>query len=295
MSLMGRGFYRLCESRFGHGALRAAAAATQKLGLLDRFDVPREALRLDQPELAALSKLWSRIHWSSGDGMMPARQLLTIFRLAARWPVSGDIVELGAWTGLTTCYLATANRLRGSGHVYAVDTFAGTREGDTNYKSIARYNGSTLPTFEARIEQAELGDLVTPLRGLTTDVAETYCGDPIRVLLIDADHSYAGVRADYECWSPHMAPGGLIIFHDYDMDDIRRFVDTQIRADDRVCFEPGLPAENIAAVTWRGTITADRPTSDTRRAAPAGTHLHHVLANAVQGEDAGVLVGGTSR
>ena len=47
-----------------------------------------------------------------------------------------------------------------------------------------------------------------------------------RFLLIDADHSYEGVRRDFEAWSPLVAPGGLIVFHDYLMSEagVARFV-----------------------------------------------------------------------
>ncbi|HVA65665.1 MAG TPA: class I SAM-dependent methyltransferase [Elusimicrobiota bacterium] len=36
----------------------------------------------------------------------------------------------------------------------------------------------------------------------------------IDFLFIDADHSYEGVKKDYGLYSPLVAPGGLIAFHD---------------------------------------------------------------------------------
>jgi len=36
----------------------------------------------------------------------------------------------------------------------------------------------------------------------------------IDVLLIDGDHSYDGVRTDYERFEPHVKEGGLILLHD---------------------------------------------------------------------------------
>lgn len=36
----------------------------------------------------------------------------------------------------------------------------------------------------------------------------------IDVLLIDGDHSYEGVKADYERWMPFVKEGGLILMHD---------------------------------------------------------------------------------
>ena len=39
-------------------------------------------------------------------------------------------------------------------------------------------------------------------------------GRALDFLFIDGDHSYSGVKADYELYSPFVAPGGLIALHD---------------------------------------------------------------------------------
>lgn len=39
-------------------------------------------------------------------------------------------------------------------------------------------------------------------------------GDKIDVLFIDGDHTYDGVKADFELWSPLVRSGGMVIFHD---------------------------------------------------------------------------------
>jgi predicted O-methyltransferase YrrM len=39
-------------------------------------------------------------------------------------------------------------------------------------------------------------------------------GDPLDLLFIDGDHSYEGVKADFELYSPLVRPGGLIVLHD---------------------------------------------------------------------------------
>jgi predicted O-methyltransferase YrrM len=37
---------------------------------------------------------------------------------------------------------------------------------------------------------------------------------PIDFIFIDGDHSYEGLRADWEAWSPLVAPDGIIALHD---------------------------------------------------------------------------------
>jgi len=39
-------------------------------------------------------------------------------------------------------------------------------------------------------------------------------GHPLDLLFIDGDHSYEGVKADFDNYSPLVRPGGLIVFHD---------------------------------------------------------------------------------
>ena len=44
------------------------------------------------------------------------------------------------------------------------------------------------------------------------------CGDfdgPVHLLFVDGDHSYEGVMADISGWTPKIAPGGVICFHDF--------------------------------------------------------------------------------
>jgi predicted O-methyltransferase YrrM len=38
---------------------------------------------------------------------------------------------------------------------------------------------------------------------------------PIHLLFIDGDHHYEVVKADIKNWTPKVAPGGIVVFHDY--------------------------------------------------------------------------------
>jgi predicted O-methyltransferase YrrM len=45
-------------------------------------------------------------------------------------------------------------------------------------------------------------------------VARRWDAGPIDLLFIDGDHSEAGVAGDWDLWSPLVAPGGTVVFHD---------------------------------------------------------------------------------
>ncbi len=253
MSLVGTCYYRLAGTRVGHRAALDGLRIARRFGALREFHMPLDGLDLPYRSARELMRLWQRLHWSSGDGMMSPQERLAIFKLACEVPVAGDFVELGAWKGLTTCYLAAACRARGAGKVFAVDTFAGTREDHTQYAAIDRHGGSTLPAFRRFVGRCGLEDTVTACVGFTTEVARQHRDRRFAFVLIDADHSYAGVRADFEAWSPLVAPGGTIAFHDYAMPDagVRAFVQREVMARSDMAPLPGEVLPNIFAVTRR--------------------------------------------
>ena len=45
-------------------------------------------------------------------------------------------------------------------------------------------------------------------------VAKKWNHGPVQFLLIDGDHSFKGVSTDIKYWTPHVAKGGFVMFHD---------------------------------------------------------------------------------
>lgn len=60
-------------------------------------------------------------------------------------------------------------------------------------------------------------DALQPIIWVALDSAEAghNYDNEIHLLFVDADHRYEAVKKDIEAWTPHIVPGGLIIFHDY--------------------------------------------------------------------------------
>ena len=78
-------------------------------------------------------------------------------------------------------------------------------------------------------------DELTLIKHLSTDARaiEAASGRDYDVLVIDGDHTYAGVKWDYENFAQFVRPGGYIIFDDYghaDWPDIKVFVDKEVSA-----------------------------------------------------------------
>lgn len=54
---------------------------------------------------------------------------------------------------------------------------------------------------------------VTVVAGRSFDAANSFCD--IDGIFIDADHSYEGVKKDFEAWFPKIKIGGVLLFHDF--------------------------------------------------------------------------------
>lgn len=80
-------------------------------------------------------------------------------------------------------------------------------------------------------------DLVV-LEGLSTDaeIRERAASQSYGALIIDGDHSYEGIKADYELYADLVEPGGVLVVDDYgttDWPDVGQFTDEAIVPDPR--------------------------------------------------------------
>ena len=71
----------------------------------------------------------------------------------------------------------------------------------------------TLPFFRRTIEDAGLEDVVVAVIGASLTVA-AHWSTPLGLVFVDGGHAFDVAQADYVGWSRHLAPGGLLVFHD---------------------------------------------------------------------------------
>lgn len=134
-----------------------------------------------------------------------------LYDLARDVPADHAIVEIGSFRGKSTAFLAAGSRDGHGAHVHAVDPW----DLDGNPYGKHGYSAPEVRTdFERQLRACRLWSRVTPHRGFSTDVARDWT-KPVGLLFIDGDHSEAAVRADFEAWSPHLAPGAVVAFDDY--------------------------------------------------------------------------------
>ena len=148
-------------------------------------------------------------------------------RAARRVPAGQVIVELGSYTGKSTCCLAIGSREGDSVPVYAIDLWTtGTYDENGRFHEHDPSSGETQhnskfsrqPALDLFNERRALYDpdssIIHPITGLSTRIAEVF-DQRIGLLFIDADHTYEAVRDDLLAWAGRVVSRGLIALHDY--------------------------------------------------------------------------------
>ncbi len=135
--------------------------------------------------------------------------------------VAGDVIECGAYEGGTAlCVAALAARHGLPGRVLLADTFTGI-PGAGRHDALRRggeYGGADLPAaIRARAASLGVADRVELLVGLFADTLPAALADPDRRLSfvhVDAN-VYEGTRDAVALTLPRLAPGGAMVFDDY--------------------------------------------------------------------------------
>ena len=160
-------------------------------------------------------------------GFMPDAEGLALRALAQLSSLSGcdAIVEIGAWCGRSTLYLASglaAALARGASGtlLFSVDHHRGSEENQAGWEyhdpslvDPATGRLDTLPHFRSTLATTGLEEHVIAVVGRSADVARLW-RTPLGMLFIDGGHTDAAATTDYEGWAPWVAPGGALAIHD---------------------------------------------------------------------------------
>ena len=121
------------------------------------------------------------------------------------------VVELGTNTGSTARLLSMR-----CNKVYTVDVFEKTDLiKDEMHRNLYTRIRRDLPvTYESACLQLSDCKNVQVMQCMTTEAAKIFDDGDIDTLFIDADHSYEGVKADYEAFFQKVKIGGVFLFHD---------------------------------------------------------------------------------
>ena len=118
-----------------------------------------------------------------------------------------NIVEIGTARGRSACIFALACAENRHGRVHAIDPHKPTSWSDQESDS------GTLSFLRDRLRQYDL-ERYCRIMATTSEDAASGWTEPVDLLFIDGDHSYAGVRRDFDLFRPWLSPDALVCFHD---------------------------------------------------------------------------------
>jgi predicted O-methyltransferase YrrM len=117
------------------------------------------------------------------------------------------IAEIGSYIGASACcFGATASTIKNS-QIIAIDT----------WNNDAMSEGYRDTWSEFQLNTSSFSDFVVPVRGFSAEVVEKVreLAPSLDLLFIDGDHSYQGVKTDWEAYKDFLKPGSIVVFHDY--------------------------------------------------------------------------------
>jgi hypothetical protein len=141
------------------------------------------------------------------EGMTSVEEAKLLYRLA-REVRSGCIVEVGAYRGRSTVALGRGSLDGCRVPVFAIEphqTFTGVLGG--------RFGPADAGAFYRAILETGCYHVVR-LVSLSSEQVAPGWRMPVALLWIDGDHSYEGVRRDFESWRPHLMAGATVVFDD---------------------------------------------------------------------------------
>ncbi len=139
-------------------------------------------------------------------GQILPEEGLVLAGMAAQVPNDRIIVEVGAYKGKSSCYLAAGAQAGGRALVYSVDLWERAPWAEYNDPEVHR-------AWVDNIGHLGLMSQAIAVQADTEQAAREIAGE-VGMLFVDGDHSYAGACRDIWAWSHRVALDGAMVFHD---------------------------------------------------------------------------------
>lgn len=137
-------------------------------------------------------------------------------------------VEVGAWLGRSTAYMAEEIKRRYKPvEFFAVDTWRGSANEPDMKPTLDSFGGDIYSQFMSNMLRAGVSQYVVPMRMQSADAAKFFPDECLDFVFIDGDHSFGGVTSDIEAWRGKVKLGGVIAGHDFDRSDVAKAVRRQ--------------------------------------------------------------------
>jgi predicted O-methyltransferase YrrM len=152
-------------------------------------------------------------------GFLLDEEALHLYELAREASKIGPCLEIGSYCGKSAAYIGMGCKENG-GILFSVDHHRGSEEqqpGQAYFDSdlVDHETGriNTFNLFRKVISDLSIEDTVVPIVARSEVVARLWA-TPLSMVFIDGGHTFEEAFKDYNCWAPHLLPGGYLVIHD---------------------------------------------------------------------------------
>jgi len=137
-------------------------------------------------------------------------------KIASRF---GPCLEIGSYCGKSAAYIGMGCK-ENNNILYSIDHHRGSEEqqpgeGYFDADLLEAETGliNTFNIFRKVILDLSLEDTIVPIVAKSEVVAKSWA-TPLSMVFIDGGHTFEAAFKDYNCWTPHLLPGGYLAIHD---------------------------------------------------------------------------------
>ena len=156
---------------------------------------------------------------SATKGFLDEEEGRCLYDIAREASREGPCLEIGSYCGKSTVYIGIACKTN-NGILFSIDHHRGSAEqqpGQAYFDPVLFDHETgrvdTFREFRKTLEKAGLDDTVVAIVS-RSDVAARLWATPLSLVFIDGGHTAEAASADYDCWVPHIMPGGYLLIHD---------------------------------------------------------------------------------
>lgn len=130
-----------------------------------------------------------------------ANELFVLYDLASGLKEQSNVLEIGSYIGASSIMIAKG--LKKGSKLYCVDTWQNDAMTEGNWDTFTEFKKNT-KSVESKIICVRSN----------SNEASNVVNEELDMIFIDGDHSYDGVKNDFDCWFHKLKTGGIIVFHD---------------------------------------------------------------------------------
>jgi hypothetical protein len=135
-------------------------------------------------------------------------------------------VEIGAWLGRSTAYMAVEIINSGKNIKFdVIDTWQGSPGGLDEQVYVDILKEVDKPAYDKFLENLDsVKHIINPIVGFSHDIVNNYKDESLNFIYIDGAHDYDSVKQDVEDWYPKLKKYGIIAGHDYGQIQVKEAV-----------------------------------------------------------------------